>query len=92
MQLPPTQYYVFGEHALNYVKDEALADSLFRRAVERSAEHPDLIAAMVEDLLGKGRPAQAKAVADHARERGIANVELPADALDQPASTPEPGT
>ena len=90
MEMPPIQYYAFGEHALVYVKNEALAESLFKRAVEHSAGNPEFIADMVEALLKEGRVAQAEAVAEHARALGIATVELPKGTAPKPARRPEP--
>lgn len=84
MEMPPGQYYAFGEHALRYLGDEALAEGLFKRAVERSAGQPEFVAAMADALAKAGHAAQAKAVADHARALGIADIDLaqdvPADA------------
>jgi hypothetical protein len=83
MQVPWFQYYAFGEHALLYLKDEALADGLYRRAVENAADQPEAVAAMVEAMATAGHLRQAQSMADHARELGIADITLP-------ASTPEP--
>ena len=79
MEMPPSQYYAFGEHALRYVKDEALAEDLFKRAVERSADHPEFVAAMVQALSAAGHPDQARTLAEHASELGIADIDLPDD-------------
>ena len=77
MEMPPSQYYAFGEHALKYLDDEALAEGLFRRAVEHSADQPEVVAAMAAALVASGHPAQAKDLAAYARELGIANIDLP---------------
>ncbi len=74
--MPPGQYYAFGQHALLHLKDEALAEDLFRRALERSTDQAEFAAAMAEALLDSGHRAQAEAVAAHARALGIADIRL----------------
>lgn len=90
MEMPPGQYYAFGEHALLQLKDEALAEGLFKRAVERSADQPEFVAAMADSLARAGHAAQARAVADHARALGIADIEVPQDAAAGASGTAEP--
>ena len=90
MEMPPGQYYAFGEHALRYLGDEALAEGLFKRAVERSSDQPEFVAAMADALATAGHRAQAQAVADHARALGIADVTLAPDAPAEPGEAAEP--
>lgn len=90
MEMPPGQYYAFGEHALRYLGDEALAEGLFKRAVERSSDQPEFVAAMADALATAGHRAQAEAVADHARALGIADITLAPDAPAGPGEAAEP--
>ena len=86
MEVPGFQYYAFAEHAVVYLKDETLADTLFKRAVERSAGQPEFVVAMIEAQARDGHPRQAKAMAVRARELGIADVDT-----DGAAAPPESG-
>lgn len=86
MDMPPSQYYVFGDHALRYVKDEKLATQLFLRAVDHSHEQPDFVAAMAELLIKAGHRDQARAVAAYAKEIGL--VELDLSTIGEPAPAP----
>jgi hypothetical protein len=91
-QMPPSQYYVFGDHALRHLQDEALAMQLFKRAVERSSDNPEFVAAMVDALDKAGHRDLAERVAAHARALGIADIQLaaPADAKAVPVGEPSP--
>lgn len=93
MQMPPGQYYAFGEHALRYLKDNALAEQLFKRAVDHSADQPEFVAAMAEALVKAGHQAQAQAVADYAKKLNLADIKLPeVDTAAPEASTNAPPT
>lgn len=76
MEMPPSQYYAFAEHALVFLEDEDLANALYRRAVDRSVGQPDFAAAMAEALVKAGRVAQAEVVVKHAQAIGLANISL----------------
>lgn len=84
MEMPPGQYYAFGEHALRYLGDQELASSLFKRAVDRSVGQPEFAAAMADALFKAGYPAQARVVAEHARAIGLADITVG----DTPAAPP----
>jgi hypothetical protein len=61
----------FGDHAINRLGDAALAESLFLKATDLSADDPEFIANMVATLQGEGHEALAQAVVDRARQHGI---------------------
>jgi hypothetical protein len=92
MQMPASQYYAFGDHALRHLQDEALALGLFKRAVEQSADQPEFVAAMVDALDQAGHRQLAEQVADHSRSLGIADIQLsrPAAGDAAPAKAPPP--
>jgi hypothetical protein len=75
--------------SLELLHDVKLADDLFGRAVERAADNPDLVAAMIDGPLRAGHAAQAKAMADRARELGIADITIHPTA---PAGAPAAST
>jgi hypothetical protein len=81
-EMPPSQYYAFGKHALLYAKDEQLANSLFRRAVDLSIGQPRFAASMAEALQREGHPRQAQAVAEYARAIGQQEIALPSNDSD----------
>jgi hypothetical protein len=90
MQMPPTQYFAFGEHAIKFLKDEKLANSLFKRAVDRSGGNAELVNMMAEGLVKEGFPDQADVILEHARSLGIAGVGPAEPAL--PGGPTEPGS
>jgi hypothetical protein len=61
----------FGDHAISHLGDAALAESLFLKATDLSADDPEYIANMVATLQGEGHEALAQAVVDRARQHGI---------------------
>jgi hypothetical protein len=61
----------FGDHAINQLGDAALAQSLFLKATDLSADDPEFIANMVATLQGEGHDELALAVVDRARQHGI---------------------
>lgn len=75
LPMPPEQYYLFGEHALNRVGDEALAQEIFRKAIE--AGDADFAVSVVEVLMKDGHYGIAQSVADHAKTIGLARITLP---------------
>lgn len=77
VQMPAIQYIAFGEHALEFLKDEALAEDLFKAGVERSRDDPEFVASLALGLSHAGHRKQAEAVAAHADAIGIAKIELP---------------
>jgi hypothetical protein len=77
MEVPWFQYYAFAEHALLFLKDDTLAENLYKRAAERAAD-PEAVAAMVEALSRAGHQRQAQLLAEHASSLGIAEIVLPA--------------
>lgn len=76
VQLPASQYYAFGQHALVHLKDEPLANSLFKRAVDNSVGQPRLVLAMIDTLMREGHSTQARMMADHARAIGLADINI----------------
>lgn len=86
-ELPAQQLFAFGDHALRFLQDPALASQLFRLAADRSASNPDLAAGMVEFLVRDGYRKQAQALAAYIREIGLADIRIP----DEPAESPPAG-
>lgn len=76
VDLPPVQLYAFGEHALKFLKDDALAAQLFHLAADKSGDNPDFAAAMVELLARDGYKAQAQELAAYIRSIGLADIRL----------------
>lgn len=75
-RMPPYHYYAMGEHALLYAQDRPVAEALFLRAVEYAAGQPEVAAEIADALLGKGERDMAIAVAEHARQLGIADIRI----------------
>ncbi|WP_407354121.1 tetratricopeptide repeat protein [Luteimonas sp. R10] len=66
--LPPYSYAQFGDYVLTKVGDEALADQVFKLAMERSQEHPDYARQMVDVLRREGHLRQARVALKRAHE------------------------
>lgn len=77
IEMPPTQYFAFGLHALNHLKDPGLAQALFRMSAEHASGDPTLVAALVEALANRGHRQQAEQLADFTREALKIEVALP---------------
>lgn len=77
IQMPPTQYFAFGLHALNHLKDPGLAQALFRMSAEHASGDATLVAALVETLATRGHREQASQLADFTREALKIEVALP---------------
>ena len=75
-RMPPYHYYAMGEHALLYAQDRPVAEALFLRAVEYAAGQPEVAAEIADALLGRGERDMAIAVAEHARQLGIADIRI----------------
>lgn len=67
MQVPPTQHFAFGLHALVHLGDKALADQLFALAVDHAPDNPQLVEAMVKHLERQGHAEAAGRMRSHAR-------------------------
>lgn len=77
LEMPPTQYFAFGEHALEYARDPELAEKLFLLAVEKGKDDPELVTAMVDAIWREGHPSLARAMAGRAEAIGIARIVVP---------------
>lgn len=67
MQVPPTQHFAFGLHALVHLGDEALANQLFALAVDHAPGNPQLVGAMVDHLERQGHAEAADRMRSYAR-------------------------
>lgn len=76
VNMPPSQYYFFGEHALEKLGDRPLALALFKRVVDKGTEEPDTIAAMISELTRDGHIDMAREVAAYANEVGVADIRV----------------
>ncbi len=74
MDMPAGQYYAFADHALTMLGDEHVATGLYKKAIE--AGDAEFAAAVVSALFAAGHLSVAKAVADHARAIGLADIKL----------------
>lgn len=69
--LPPQAYAHFGDYALTYLHDEALAERMFVRAIETAPHDADYAAQVFATLTADGHARQAAAVYERARELGL---------------------
>ena len=74
-KLPPSHYYLFAEHTLTHLGNEARALSILRAGIENG--DAEFAAAVVEKLHQDGHPTLAKKIADHARRIGLADISIP---------------
>lgn len=87
MQLPPTQYFAFGMHALVQLEDKPLAGQLFELAVDHAEGHPALVQAMSDHLTREGHTQAADAMSAYAASVARGNRQPGETATD----TPPPG-
>ncbi len=81
--MPPEFYAMYGDYALVYLKDEALADRMFAQVVERSGNNVDYVSQILGSLVTDGRVRQAGVVLEKARALGMT---LPASGGAQPSA------
>lgn len=74
IDMPGSQYYFFGEHALKKLNDRQLAISLFEMMVDKSVDEPEFVAAIVDTIAKDGYPDVAQSVAFRASQLGIADI------------------
>ena len=70
-ELPAQFHAQFGDYALSYLGDEALAERMFVETVERSVGDPDYVLRVARGLAAEGRSRQAQAMVVRAKELGI---------------------
>lgn len=75
--LPPQAYAHFGDYALTYLHDEALAERMFVRAVEAAPHDADNAAHIFSTLTADGHARQATAVYRRARQLGLMTGSAP---------------
>ncbi len=80
MDMPPSQYYAFAEHALTMLGDKELAIQLYKVALDQG--DAEFAAAVVEALIKTGHPDVAREIADYAAKTGRAVIELPAESAE----------
>ena len=78
-ELPAQLHAQFGDYALVYLGDEALAERMFVEMVERSPGDPEYVMRVARGLAAEGHPRQSRAMLARAVELGM----LPADAVDR---------
>lgn len=69
--MPAHAYALYGDYALTYLKDEALAERLFVAAIERQPDDAEYTARVFAGLTADGRGRQALAVYRRALELGL---------------------
>lgn len=70
-EMPAQLYAQYGDHLLNYLKDQDSADKAFARVVELSREDPGYISQVAASLVSEGHVRQATAMLTRADELGI---------------------
>lgn len=85
MNMPPSQYYAFGLHAMRHLGNDDLAQQLFEKAVDKGKANPGFVAAITEALYSMGEERHARELADYAMETARIRVTLP-EAATQPES------
>lgn len=69
--MPQFAYAQFGDYALEYLNDEALATRMFVQAVDADPTNAAYAQQLVSTLISENRPAQAAAVIDRALALGL---------------------
>jgi len=69
--LPPSSYAQFGDYALTYAGNPAMADWAFTKAVEESLDSPEYAQKVIASLDRQGRVRQAALARDAAKRIGI---------------------
>lgn len=77
MNMPPSQYYAFGLHALRHLGNDDLAQQLFEKAVDMGKDNPGFVAAITEALYSMGEERHARELARYAMETARIRVVLP---------------
>ena len=77
VNMPASQYYAIGLHALRHLGDEDLANVLFSIAANRSLDNPEFIVGMVEALHRTGHERNARLLAEHAERIAGLRIQLP---------------
>lgn len=72
--MPPSAYAQFGDFALVYLEDEALADRMFAEAISAPPRDPAYLAQIISVLSAESRPRQVDAVLARARELGLTDA------------------
>lgn len=70
-ELPPFVYAQFGDHAVKYLHDDALADRMFAAAVDHRDTDSSYATQLFAVLLASGHTRQAHLVEEHAKARGL---------------------
>lgn len=70
-RMPAHVYAQYGDFALNYLKDEALAERMFVAAIERNPKDADYATRIIGILLSEGHVRQATAVVQRASALGL---------------------
>jgi hypothetical protein len=90
-QMPAAAHAQYGDYALNYLHDEALATRQFVDAVSVPPLDPDYATQILSVLISENHPEQASAVAKRAAELGLLTIQAEIDSVpstqDSPAST-----
>jgi len=69
--MPPQMYAQYGDFALKYLKDEALADHMFVTAIERNPDDAPYAQKIISILAMEGHSRQANAVWERASSLGL---------------------
>lgn len=70
-EMPAQMHAQFGDYALVFLKDEALAERMFIEMVERSPGDPEYVLRVARGLAAEGHVRQARAMLVRARALGI---------------------
>jgi hypothetical protein len=74
---PAFRYAQFGDYALRYLHDDALADRMFVTAIEQNPGDADFAAKVYATLRAQGQTRQASLVLRRARELGLMQTTAP---------------
>lgn len=88
VRMPPTQYFAYGLHAMEQLKDPSLAQFLFRMSAEQGADDPEFVASLVQLLVDKNESAQAAQLTQFARDTLGIQVDIPTPPTEQAPQVP----
>ncbi len=89
-EMPPQLHAQFGDYALVFLQDEALAERMFVEMVDRSADDPEYVLRVARGLASEGHLRQARAMLVRARKLGMLEgyVQGIDDTLVEPVQSP----
>jgi protein O-mannosyl-transferase len=87
-EMPAQLHAQFGDYALVYLGDEALAERMFVEMVDRSAGDSEYVLRVARGLASEGHLRQARAMIDRARTLGMLEGRI--EGIDDAAEPPVP--